>query len=204
MTATQIRHEQEIAGYDEEQNRDKVIYPIRRPRFWLLPLDVSEIGQKREPKPELGPSLHVRKKCSVSACRYRKQQISIFTVWKGSGHVVLFSEPWSKPDDPTEPLWCHWALFPQVTVGRNSFSEGSGNPAAWQRGEHRADQMDGQEWKILRKHHWDFLCVIASFKWSLTPGMQTPSFSAYIISAAKIANQKFIFAIKKLPKGRLC
>lgn len=101
-----------------------------------------------------GPSLHMRKKCSVSACwqgRYRKQQISIFTVWRGSGHVVLFSESWSKPDDLTELLWCHWALSPQVMVVRNSFSEVNGNTAVWQRGEFRADQMYGQEWKLGRE-----------------------------------------------------
>lgn len=44
-----------------------------------------------------------------------------------------------------------------------------------------------------------FVWLNEIFKLSLTPGMQTPSFSAYIMSAAKIANQKIIFCNIKAP-----
>ena len=71
-----------------------------------------------------GPSLHVRQKCNDSFClpteNYRKHQVSIITVWRSSGHIVLFSESQTKPGDLMSYFWCHWAHSPQATAARNN------------------------------------------------------------------------------------
>lgn len=74
-----------------------------------------------------GPSLYLRKKCdvflsaSLSACRrcsYSRLQVSIIMVWRNSGHVVLFSEAWSNPDDLTELFLVSQSSLPSSESSR--------------------------------------------------------------------------------------